>query len=1277
MSPALLLASILALPPASPLLPPAQPVTVTSQELPAVDPSGGFAGTLRFGPPAVHDLGSGSCVSLPGAAPSAGPGSPLRPSVFLYVPVPPSAEPELTWSAGPLMPTGLTGTEARMPALEGTGLETREVTVEPLPDREEGMAVLREVVPLAGATVAVVEVMPVTDGGRSYATTVFVRLSWEPAAGGRPVSGSRLLSMVAPSGTLYWPAEERESESVFWGRPWARLAVPSTGPYALSFEDLAAAGCEVEGAGCASLRMLTGPGLMFPDDPEPSWTASEVDIEVVDSGSDGTFGSGDSIRFIARGLSRWEPRAGGPERVQHRYATHNVYWLTWGGGEGGRMGSLDATPDGSPDWGPDIGVWTWLREEAAWQPEYETSTGWVWDELEEGSSLTVEGGTGGASATGDIVAEVAMLGTGTHKVTLSVDGEDVLTDTWSGSGDRDLAVEGVTIPGSGTLSVSLVEESNPETMLGPVSFTLRHPMPLSRVGGMRLLPGLSGKGGYTFTVPDVPSGTRVYDVTDTTRPDLLTGVQWSGDGLVFSVEVLDSTGLMVVEPGDWARPDTIRPASPGRLLGTVESGDRLLVTHPSLLEGTWALSAVASSMGREPVVATTSEIYDELGFGVADPGAIRAAVRWAIDDWEPGLEGVLLVGDGHYDMMGRTYATPVMVPPWIMLGSREPSVDDNYVMAHPGSSLPEVPISRLPVEDASELGACTGKLLGYLDGSAGGGWTNRAMVVADDEWGQGGSVNETEHTLDCETIAEEVLPRSTSRTKFYMIEYPWPPGTTPDGPHPLKPEARADLIETISRGHATLLYLGHGAQTLIAHEKLMLASDVSSLTNDGRLSASFWGTCDVGRFDSPGADAIGEEMVLHPAGGSIVSVAATRGTFGHNNYSLFRGLLDSLYAMPDLTVADALWEAKLAQAGSYASNNRLYVLFGYGDMPLRLPGSDSLLSVEGDTMLSGEMNALSLSGLQEDGLAVVEILESSVRDVYTCLGGAELEWLRYGGVAFRGSQDAIGGGFELSCFVPYQSRVGELARASATILSGSSTLVSALDPTVLAQGSPSGGDVQGPDVSMWIAGYEGVEDPGVTGDVVLEAVLSDESGICFLGGSGRQLTLFTDGTGTDVGEHFLYERGSATTGRLTVPVEELVEGDHRFILWSFDGLGNGARDTLDFHTVSGSDLGLSEVLVYPNPGDGLRCFSFRVTEASTVSVSVYTIAGRRVEQISASCGQGYNQVLWDGLDRDGDPLATGSYIYSIEATASGSSVFDRTASETGVLVVVREGEVPL
>ena len=66
---------------------------------------------------------------------------------------------------------------------------------------------------------------------------------------------------------------------------------------------------------------------------------------------------------------------------------------------------------------------------------------------------------------------------------------------------------------------------------------------------------------------------------------------------------------------------------------------------------------------------------------------------------------------------------------------------------------------------------------------------------------------------------------------------------------------------------------------------------------------------------------------------------------------------------------------------------------------------------------------------------------------------------------------------------------------------------------------------------------------------------------------------------------------------------------------------------------------------------------------------MYTSAGRCIVSKSEQCSQGYNQIIWNGYDRDGDIPASGAYIYVIEAETEGG-LLSKKSSVTGILATV-------
>ena len=97
-------------------------------------------------------------------------------------------------------------------------------------------------------------------------------------------------------------------------------------------------------------------------------------------------------------------------------------------------------------------------------------------------------------------------------------------------------------------------------------------------------------------------------------------------------------------------------------------------------------------------------------------------------------------------------------------------------------------------------------------------------------------------------------------------------------------------------------------------------------------------------------------------------------------------------------------------------------------------------------------------------------------------------------------------------------------------------------------------------------------------------------------------------------------------------------------------------------------------------------FAFRLrgadaTLAEDFRIRIFTIAGRLVREIdvlrdpsslvSGMLRIGWNQILWDGRDEDGDLVASGVYLYKVYVRADGTSL--RVNNDSGVekLVVLR------
>jgi hypothetical protein len=1016
--------------------------------------------------------------------------------------------------------------------------------------------------------------------------------------------------------------------------------------------------------------MLTGPGVEFDVlDFAEEHVPQEVAVLVRDGG-DGTFDPSDSLLFYARSLDRFVLSEGGAvdsvlPHVMHTYADANVYWLTWGGQAGSRIEPADAAPDGSPSYGVLSTEHIWLEEDLA----FSYWRGWTWYRLYPGIPLFFYPETPGVAGPARI--EVGF-GKDQHDapVTITMDGDTL----WSGlvSASMTVTLDSLDLPpmpmlairpGSGSYTVYLEHIS------------ISYPRTLSDCGGRLLFTGADQPGRRTLELGMEAPPKAVLDVSDPLAPQLLEGAEWSSGSLTLSHGMDSSSVLIACRDGDLLSPDSLYSAGPGRLVGAAEPTDVAIIAGRGLEEASQPLLAVYEARGRTCQIVGLQEVADEFGAGIVHPGAVRSFIRFMLDDWSQPVEEVVLVGDGHYDFLNRITSVPSPFPLFYTHAFYDLLLckDDYFTVCHQDQEVPEVAISRIPVDDAGELAAYLAKLSARDLSDSGGPWAVRDLLIADDEWGDGAS--EYMHTEDCEALADSI-PSAYRREKFYMIEYPWPPGTDPgQGVHPNKPEAREDLVALMSQGWRTAWFFGHGSHGQLAKEKLLLASDAVRVTSGAASPVFLMFCCNAGDFFRTASDCLAEAFAATSQGGAIVSISPVGGTASSSNWYRASQIQSIIEDQPDLGISQVLWQAKVALSadpGRYgdpaglSSTSRYHCLGDGGVVVARPSPLAGGLSLAGDSLFRGRSATLDV-GAGDAGSAHVRVTESGSWVDYTMLGGGVITYRRNGEAIYGGSMG--GGSTELELFVPLQADTGSYARVGALAVGGSDALTAeGLEWLELADAGGYVQDSTPPQMELWLEGCRGEASPRVWGDVVVRAHLQDASGICVLGGAaGRTILLSVDGQGFDVGKFFTYRQGSASSGDLEYTLPALSEGDHRLILAAWDGMANGVQDTLDFQVVQSPGRLLDEVLVYPNPGDGLRVFSFQASEAGQAEVVVYTAAGRAIWHGSTDCRKGYNQLVWNGRDDDGDAPASGTYVYRLTVSAEGHG----SSEKVGRLVVIR------
>ena len=71
---------------------------------------------------------------------------------------------------------------------------------------------------------------------------------------------------------------------------------------------------------------------------------------------------------------------------------------------------------------------------------------------------------------------------------------------------------------------------------------------------------------------------------------------------------------------------------------------------------------------------------------------------------------------------------------------------------------------------------------------------------------------------------------------------------------------------------------------------------------------------------------------------------------------------------------------------------------------------------------------------------------------------------------------------------------------------------------------------------------------------------------------------------------------------------------------------------------------------YPNPFNPETEIRFHLGEASHVVVKIFNIIGEEVRTLADEPREmGYHRVHWDGKDKSGQAVASGTYLYQLRA----------------------------
>jgi uncharacterized repeat protein (TIGR01451 family) len=685
------------------------------------------------------------------------------------------------------------------------------------------------------------------------------------------------------------------------GPPWrgwggARLEVSEDGIYRVSYEQLLAAGVNLRGAPIAALALTVGG--------EPVALRVEGQVGAPRYGR-GRFGPGSYIEFVG-------------EALDTLYTRTNVYTL----GVDWRQ-ALRVERDRRP-------AAPWASVPAAYEerlavdrdqkyiltapsedPWYEAHLLAYGGSASREFAVEVDGYAGGPAG-----LEVELWGLSEfprdpdHHVELEWNGSRIGEEWFDGRRVHRVSSElwsGAVVEGENRLQVTLPGDTG--TTWDMVAFDrlwLRYARRFEpREGRLRF-----EAVGEAFEIQGV-SGEAVAYRMGGEVPVLLEGLRWDGSGRARIPGQVDPAVYEFAETAALRVPGIAPSTEPAELSGETRL---LVISHEEFLEGIAPLVNARRAEGWTVAVLDVAEVYARWSHGVADPQAIRDAIRYAAA--EHATEALLLVGGDTYDYHDNLGVGSISFIPSLYTATDEivrfAPVDPLYGDVD-GDGVPDVAVGRLPVRTPEELDSVVARTLEYAEI----GFAGTALLAADGYDAPAGY----SFTAASDDLAAGLGGWALERA--YIDELG-------------KVDARERLIDGINGGVALTSYFGHSGPTAWSFDNLFNAADAAALENTGRPTVvTQWGCWNTYHV-TPSYNTLGHKLLLSGGRGAAAVLGAATLTQAPAERKLGK-LLFARLGQPGVTLGQALVDAKQELARS--EPDLIDVILGWtllGDPTLRM-----------------------------------------------------------------------------------------------------------------------------------------------------------------------------------------------------------------------------------------------------------------------------------------------------------------------------------------------------
>ncbi|MCL3781619.1 type IX secretion system sortase PorU [Prolixibacteraceae bacterium JC049] len=722
---------------------------------------------------------------------------------------------------------------------------------------------------------------------------------------------------------------------------------------------------------------------------------------------------------------------------------------------------------------------------------------------------------------------------------------------------------------------------------------------------------------------------------------------------------------------------------PNQNLHAGSVADLLIVTHPDFITEAEKLANYhRQADGMTVTVATTKQVFNEFGSGMADATAIRNFARMCYKKASGKLKYLLLFGDGTYDNRLIKDGSESFVPTYQSEASTDHGysfVSDDYFALLDDNEGEftgdlDIGVGRLPVSSTTQAQTVVNKIMNYRKTATIGEWRNKISIIADD----GDLSLHMKQAEDLSNIIKQESPAYLQQ-KIYFDAYKQE--NTPAGQR--YPAVNQSINKSVKDGVLILNYIGHANDKFLANEQVLGKSDIESWSNYNNLPIFVTATCEFSRFDSD-EESAGEAILMNASGGGIGLFSTTRVVNAFENatlnQNLFRYIFDHDNDGNNLRMGDAMRLAKNATGSISNRNKRNFTLLADPALSLAFPHLKikttkiNGIDVTSETATLKALSKVTVEGEVTDAFGNIQSdfnggLIPSVFDkafMQPTLGNDTGEKpynfkLQNNGL-FKGNVSVTNGKFQFSFVVPkdISYQVGE-GLISYYVFDKESNKDGNGAFTNFKIGGSSGGaitDNQGPGINLFFNTEDFKSGDKTNKNPLLIVKLNDESGINTLGtGIGHDIVATIDGNTAQaivLNQFYQADKDSYQAGTINYQLSTLSYGKHTLKLKVWDVVGNSSEKEIDFFVTNGFDI--TNLRNYPNPMNTQTTIAYshnRPSDRLKVHFQLVTLDGRIISEKKEEYTPSSNSGKTIQLNSSNIPsLKNGIYLYRIILTDS-------------------------